>query len=283
MHRHTLFSLVLFAIALIGGISTASAQEVGIIKLLNIRGDVTVAGAPATGKTMEVRVGQSIETGGNGSAILFFSNGSTLSISKDSKLTVEQFSQTDHNVADLSELAAEPSTSNTKLSMAYGEVIGEVKKLNRNAGSTFEVDTPVGIAGIRGTTFLIQLIINAMSNQIDLFFACERGEVTFTPLGEAMVNALNILGGNKVEIKLVDNKLVAEPRVENLDKRVTDRINRALQSVNNAIQQALGEGSDKPERDRPIGPGDPSDTDDDPSPFRGTSAPNDSKETEIEE
>jgi hypothetical protein len=52
-------------------------------------------------------------------------------------------------------MTAEPSTSRTKLNLSRGELVGNVKKLNYDAGSSFNIQTPVGAAGIRGTTFRI--------------------------------------------------------------------------------------------------------------------------------
>lgn len=260
------FLPILMLLALAGALCTAHAQDVGVIKLLNVRGSVTVDGAAVSGKSVDVSVGQEIETT-NGSAILFFSNGSSMSISKNSKLTVTQFNQASHNVTDLSDLAAEPSTSNTQVSLSYGEIIGDVKKLNTAAGSSFNIDTPVGIAGIRGTTFLIQLLLNAMTQNVDFFFACEKGEVSFTPAGQALANAIGILSGNKIEVKIVNGN-VEIGGVETLDRGVANRINRAVQSLNDAIDATYGGGG----RARPVAPADPRPTDPDPSPDDGVNS-----------
>jgi hypothetical protein len=53
-------------------------------------------------------------------------------------------------------LVNEPTTSTTKLSLRQGELISNVKKLKKDAGSSFEIKTPVGAAGIRGTSFGLQ-------------------------------------------------------------------------------------------------------------------------------
>ena len=49
----------------------------------------------------------------------------------------------------------EPGTSTTKLNLSKGELVGKVVHLNVDKGSEFTVQTPVGAAGIRGTTFRI--------------------------------------------------------------------------------------------------------------------------------
>ena len=86
--------------------------------------------------------------------MLVFSNGSTVNLAQDSHLAIDQFLQDpfgqEIKVADLK---GEPSTSHTKLNLTYGELVGNVKKLKGD--SSFLVQTPVGAAGIRGTTFMI--------------------------------------------------------------------------------------------------------------------------------
>jgi hypothetical protein len=97
-----------------------------------------------------------VTTGDDSQAILVFSNGATLSLGSNSDLSVEEFLQDpfEDNVA-LSSLTEEPGTSTTRLNLARGELIGNVKRLRADKGSSFIVNTPVGAAGIRGTTFRI--------------------------------------------------------------------------------------------------------------------------------
>ena len=49
----------------------------------------------------------------------------------------------------------EPGVSTTSLKLAYGEMVGDVKHLNRDRGSSYNIQTPVGAAGIRGTIYRI--------------------------------------------------------------------------------------------------------------------------------
>ena len=94
---------------------------------------------------------------GEGSrVILVFSNGATINIGEESEVEIRQFLQ-DPFADDYAfgEATAEPtaSTSQTRIHLRQGELIGNVKTLNK--GSTFEVTTPAGAAGIRGTTFRV--------------------------------------------------------------------------------------------------------------------------------
>lgn len=110
-----------------------------------------------------------VTTGDASQTILVFSNGATLNLGSNSDLSIEEFLQDpfEDNVA-LSDLTDEPGTSTTRLNLARGELIGNVKRLRAEDGSTFIVNTPVGAAGIRGTTFRI------------VFRPDANGRVTFT-------------------------------------------------------------------------------------------------------
>jgi hypothetical protein len=56
-------------------------------------------------------------------------------------------------ISNPSALKAEPTKSKTALSLSYGEMVGDVKKLNTS--SSYSIKTPVGAAGIRGTIYRI--------------------------------------------------------------------------------------------------------------------------------
>jgi hypothetical protein len=97
-----------------------------------------------------------VTTTAGASVILLFSNGSSLSLGSDSTLSIDEYLQEplekELKAADLTE---EPTTSVTKLNLLRGELVGQVKKIHEDRGSSFTVNTPVGAAGIRGTTFRI--------------------------------------------------------------------------------------------------------------------------------
>jgi hypothetical protein len=97
-----------------------------------------------------------IVTSSGSNVILVFSNGATVNVAADSTLDIEQFDQ-DPFSAELkvSTMKQEPGTSTTRLNLTKGELVGKVVHLNVDRGSTFTVQTPVGAAGIRGTTFRV--------------------------------------------------------------------------------------------------------------------------------
>lgn len=142
--------------------SPAEAQTAslpGQIKAVKVTGTVT---ATKDGNTITVQSGSDlgqgyvVNTGKNSSVVLVFSNGATLNLAQETSLAIDEFTQDPfaEEVA-VSKMTAEPSTSRTKLNLSRGELVGNVKKLNYDAGSSFNIQTPVGAAGIRGTTFRI--------------------------------------------------------------------------------------------------------------------------------
>lgn len=104
----------------------------------------------------EVTQNQIVNTGDDSRVLLVFSNGATISLGPKSRLSIEEFLQDPFTQpVKVSELVDEPTTSITKLNLIRGELISNVKHLRRDKGSSFSVETPVGAAGIRGTTFQI--------------------------------------------------------------------------------------------------------------------------------
>lgn len=137
------------------------AQPGGRILVARVTGEA-FAMNPSDGLRFPVRngslltEGQVITTGAGASVLFVLSNGATVSLGADSVLALEQFSQQPFGEAyKMSALTAEPSTSTTRLNLVRGELISDVKKLNKGAGSSFSIKTPVGAAGIRGTAFRI--------------------------------------------------------------------------------------------------------------------------------
>lgn len=151
-------SLALVTVTTYGQNSTPT--DGGLIMVAKASGDVTAVGPDGQTITLtkgsEITQGYVVNTGDNSSVILAFSNGATINLAQDSSLSIDEFLQDPFSdEVSLAELTAEPTTSTTKLSLSRGELVGNVKKLNSDAGSSFEVQTPVGAAGIRGTTFRI--------------------------------------------------------------------------------------------------------------------------------
>jgi hypothetical protein len=144
-------------------VSFAGNEKPGNIRVLDVSGDVsftpTTGGAPQPlGKGAFVHQGQIIKTGKGAKALLLMSNGTQLSVDQNTTFHVVKFLQTpfDSSKVSFRDVKAEPSTSQTRISVTQGSIIADVAKLAK--GSTFKIGTPAGDASIHGT--LIQVTVN---------------------------------------------------------------------------------------------------------------------------
>ena len=102
-------------------------------------------------------VGSQIRVQANSEAVLLFSNGTVASVGAETHLEISNFLQkgfdeSDKNVSDLDE---EISASTLLLDLEVGELVVDVRKLKKK--SNFEISTPLGVAGIRGTSFSLSV------------------------------------------------------------------------------------------------------------------------------
>lgn len=138
---------------------SAYAESIaGQIKAAKVEGEVSklsAAGVTSAIKTGDVLLeSDTVITGKSSSVILAFQNGSTVKLSAESRLSIDEFKVDPFaETVKVSELKNEPSSSKTALNLAYGEMVGDVKKLNKT--SSYNIKTPVGAAGIRGTIYRI--------------------------------------------------------------------------------------------------------------------------------
>lgn len=149
----------------------ANAQMTdGTVRVFSVQGDVQLT--DATGKTqpltrgMTFTQGSSVRTGVNSTALLLFSNGSVVNVAAESTFRVDEFQQAafDKSKGTYIRLAGDPSTSKTDLFLENGQVAGQVKKLQ--AQSSYNVNTPAGSAGIRGTDYVVTVVLDNDGNAI---------------------------------------------------------------------------------------------------------------------
>lgn len=152
--------LLAFAVAFVAE-AAAQGSQPGRIVLARVTGQVTLT-LKSDGTTRaavnneQIAAGFIVTTAPEASVVLVFSNGATVNLRGDSVLDIETFLQDPFGEAfKVAEATAEPSTSTTRLNLTRGELIGNVKRLDADGGSSFTVQTPMGAAGIRGTTFRI--------------------------------------------------------------------------------------------------------------------------------
>lgn len=171
--RTKLFSWMLvcgLAVFLTASAHAAQDRIAGRILAAKVRGTVTALHkADNVSRELHdndaVSEGYVVSTGPKSSVVLLFANGSAVNLGADSSLSIDEFLldpfDAKYSAANATE---EPSTSVTSLSLARGELVANVKHLHRENGSTYTVKTPVGAAGIRGTTFRIVFHTDATGN-----------------------------------------------------------------------------------------------------------------------
>ena len=121
-----------------------------------VTGDVTFASAagssfsPLSAGTA-LSQGAVIKTGADSSVSIVFSSGSVLVVESNTTIEVSKFQQ--ELFSGPIAVGAEPSVSDTQINVVDGSVIAKVAKLKK--GSSFAVNSPVGAAGVRGTTFKV--------------------------------------------------------------------------------------------------------------------------------
>ena len=129
--------------------------------------------------------GHWVETGQGGNVLLLLSNGTVVTITENSKMSIDSFDQepfeTEGTLVD--DLREEPSSSSVLVDLEVGSLVVQTKKLNKK--SNFEISTPLGVAGIRGTEFKMGFDPKA-GIQLDV----TESTVAFTPRGAGRAMAV---------------------------------------------------------------------------------------------
>lgn len=148
------------------------------------------------------------------SAVLIFSNGSTVFVKPETTFEIERFLQDPfaeaYNVTTATE---EPTTSVTSLKIQQGSLTCKVKKLNTGAAnpSSFTVNTPVGAAGIRGT--IIDVEYRPGQGGIASYsLVVTEGAAQFTPQGGGPVTQVETGRQLTFESRVQTNPTTGESR-----------------------------------------------------------------------
>ena len=258
-----------FLVCVMVQVSFAGNERPGNIRVLDVSGDVsftpTTGGASQPlGKGAFVHQGQSIKTGKGAKATLLMSNGTELSIDQNTSLNVVKFLQTpfDSSKTSYRDLKAEPSTSQTRISVTQGSIIADVAKLAK--GSTFKIGTPAGDAEIHGT--LIQVTVNTtaggqISVTINLpqglsHFAATNGQQvtldngqTVTVSSDPVTGTLSIGGVSPLNAQTIQ-------QIQALAEQVAAQIpaQQVFEGVSGTAPEQLGTG-EVPQQDSPGGLG----------------------------
>jgi formylglycine-generating enzyme required for sulfatase activity len=119
--------------------------------------EVTMNGLPIEIQTGTIlRQGSKIKTGTSASVDLMFDNGAVLEIKPSTEFLIEKFEREpfDPSGVDYKTIPEEPTSSKTKLKVDTGVILMGVKKLKPS--SEFQIETPVGMTGIRGTSLFVK-------------------------------------------------------------------------------------------------------------------------------
>lgn len=129
---------------------------------------------------MSLNEGALIQTAAESSVVLDLgANGRAVEVEPESELALATLTYTQTGIE---------TVADTKLDLRKGGILGNVKKLSRS--SRYEVQTPKGVAGIRGTSYRVLAV--------GIFF-CMDGSITvvsFTDQGAFVVNGGNVFDIN---------------------------------------------------------------------------------------
>lgn len=173
-----------------------------VVVAIQVKGTVEVRHG-AEGATEAVKEGRQLSatdvvtTAKNSSVVLVLENGSVVSLRENTQLKITTALQsTTAAAAAAAAKGAEPQetgASKTNFELAFGEMLARVRKLNPS--STFEVQTPVSVAAVRGTVF--EVAYRAEQNGPAHYrLSTASGLVDVTPRGGALVK---VAGSEQVE------------------------------------------------------------------------------------
>jgi hypothetical protein len=244
MKTLTVLSLAVLALFL-SGINRVSADEdlksgkVGNARVLKVKGSVTItiSGKPAEPlkEGIFVQQDQLIKTGADSQAWLLFSNGTTVTVQPNTSFSIDKFLQTDFdsNKVNYTKIKTEPSISQTKLAVNEGSIIADVAKLNK--GSTFQIGTPIGVAGIRGT--LIQVTVNNNGGTVTVTVNLPHGIADFSAINGKQIT---LDGGQTITIKVDPaTKAVTLSSPSPLPPQTADQIQNLIQNVNMIVRMKV--------------------------------------------
>lgn len=227
--------------------SEIPVDQAGNIKAFLIKGS-TVTITDGSGNTTPLkrgdvfRQGSTVKTGANSTAVLILSNGSSIRLGPDSELEITEFEQEvfDPAMGSYLTLTKDPSTSKTNLTLKNGTISGETKHLS--GSSEYVVTTPLGSAGIRGTTFGATVSTQIIDGKtvVTVTFAKGSGTVTFEVPGD-------------VSGSLGDGEEITVTGELNDDGTVTINGVTSPEPISPAMQQAIKDVEDVTS-DAPSGP-----------------------------
>jgi hypothetical protein len=167
-----------------------------------------------------------IETGGGSQLVGLLSNGTLLTLTEMTRMRVSSFKQQpfEDDGRKLSELPGEPSKSEIMLDLDFGSLVVKTKKLNKS--SSFEIMSPLGVAGIRGTEFQM-----SSSSEQGVQLDVTESTVAFTPPGGGQAIAVSQGGGLSVSSSGVATQRPVNPVVATKIESTNQAATEATQDV----------------------------------------------------
>ena len=186
--KNIVLTFILSSLIIIGDTPTWAQEKTeqvsGAVIVVALTGQVQLL--DQNGNALENRVsvgsvipiGRFAQTDKGSSLTLLLSNGTVLTVQENSRMKVGSFKQEpfDAKGKKVSDLEEEPSSSQVTLDLDLGALVIKTKKLNRR--SSLDINSPVGVAGIRGTEFQMGMQPNG-GMQLDV----TESTVSFTPPG----------------------------------------------------------------------------------------------------
>ena len=130
------------------------------------------------GPEMELKVGDTIKTGGNSSAEIIFFDGSTMEMEAGTEIEILSL-----------DLACDTGVTTITLEQTIGTTISRVTKL-LDPGSSYEIETSTGVAGVRGSIVIVTVGGNGttlVTNEGGDIYAIWQGMELPIPVGQTLI------------------------------------------------------------------------------------------------
>ena len=221
-------------------------KQEGALIMISKEGEVGFFDADGT-RMAEVKAGgliprtYTIVTEANSQMVGLLSNGTLVTLVEKTKMRVKTFEQEpfDPKGKKLKDLEEEPSVSKVELELDIGSLIVSTKKLDKQ--SSFDINSPLGTAGIRGTEFQMALD-SSQGVQLDV----TESTVAFSPPGGGQPilvsegNGLSVSPSGAVTQRPV-NPTVARQIATTNEVATLQSEDLSLNEVSNTMEQAANE------------------------------------------
>ena len=211
----------------------------GQVIAFKISGEVTITDATGTRPLAEgvpFTEGATIRTGDASSAVLVQSNGASIIMEELTSLSISEFVQAPFSgSATFAKLEQDPSQSRTRIRVNLGTASGDVKRLNPT--SSYNIETPTGSAGIRGTQWRVTVVVDFVTGRITVLVRTLEGEVNYQnqaiPAGTEVTDEGEITDASTEDNVIVSSFTTGD--VEATADEVAQAVLEQIQSELNAL------------------------------------------------